>query len=112
MAVDDLDKPRDTWCTHCDKGKGCKIYDTRPQGCRDFNCLWLQGVGEEELRPDKSWVVLSGLLRVNVDVGRPDAWRDSRFQVLIDDVLTEGKQVMISCGSKAEVLKPKKVTRL
>jgi len=56
-AVLALNKPEHQWCTHCDIGKGCKIYETRPSGCKDFYCDWLKGVGEEDQRPDKTGIV-------------------------------------------------------
>ncbi len=56
--VQELGKPVGTWCTHCDRGKGCTIYETRPTGCKDFACLWLLGVdGEDHLPPHKSGIV-------------------------------------------------------
>jgi hypothetical protein len=46
------------WCQNCDKGQGCRIYETRPQGCRDFMCLWkVMPTFPEELRPDKCKVL-------------------------------------------------------
>tara|TARA_R100000008_G_C3541745_1_gene145161 strand:- start:15 stop:497 length:483 start_codon:yes stop_codon:yes gene_type:complete len=39
------------WCTNCDIGKGCKIYSSRPQGCKDFYCLYQQGY--MDLKPNK-----------------------------------------------------------
>ena len=30
VPVEALRKPRDRWCPHCAKGKGCTIYPTRP----------------------------------------------------------------------------------
>ncbi len=38
---------------------GCRIYDNRPQGCRDFDCLWLRGEisGDESRRPDRLGVI-------------------------------------------------------
>jgi len=41
------------WCSNCDIGVGCKIYETRPQVCKDFSCLWQKGLIEEELKPNK-----------------------------------------------------------
>jgi hypothetical protein len=38
-----------TWRPHCDIGKGCRIYETRPEECRDFRCLWLD---DESLPPE------------------------------------------------------------
>jgi len=37
--------------------KGCGIYEKRPQSCRGFRCLWLEGVFEEEARPDTLEIV-------------------------------------------------------
>jgi hypothetical protein len=58
LAVYELKKPRGEWCGHaCEKG--CGIYETRPQSCRDFACFWLQGMFEESERPDKTKVVFT-----------------------------------------------------
>jgi uncharacterized protein len=53
-----LNKPAGVWCQHCDKGKGCRIYADRPQGCRDYMCLWkVMPDFPEELRPDRCKVI-------------------------------------------------------
>jgi len=53
-----LDKPAGEWCKHCDKGRGCRIYDQRPQGCVDFMCLWkVMPDIPKELRPDRCKVI-------------------------------------------------------
>jgi Fe-S-cluster containining protein len=41
---------------------GCRIYDARPQGCRDFDCQWLRGEipGDESHRPDRLGVIFDG----------------------------------------------------
>ena len=56
IAVEALGKPRLTHCKHQDKG--CAIYESRPQQCRAFACLWLMGIGADDARPDKTGVVL------------------------------------------------------
>jgi hypothetical protein len=44
-------------CPHqCDTG--CSIHADRPQQCRDYRCLWLQGHLDDELRPDQSGYIL------------------------------------------------------
>lgn len=50
------------WCRHCDVGAGCRIYLDRPEPCRQFSCLWLQGGwGDENDRPDRLKVVVSDI---------------------------------------------------
>jgi hypothetical protein len=72
LAVDELRKPMRWACEHlaCD---GCRIYETRPKGCRDFDCLWLRGeiCGDESRRPDRLGVI--------VDSFRDAATNNSRF---------------------------------
>ena len=64
-----LAKPPDQWCPHCRPGQGCAIYETRPEECRTFACLWHQGYGPDGIRPDRSRVVL-GTVTLTVR-GRP-----------------------------------------
>jgi hypothetical protein len=41
MGVAELDKRRYQWCTHvCEAG--CGVYQSRPDDCASFRCLWLQ----------------------------------------------------------------------
>lgn len=52
---DNGEKPRNTMCEY--NCNGCTIYESRPQVCRDFKCVWLR-IKEarpsfpERLRPD------------------------------------------------------------
>jgi hypothetical protein len=34
-----MTKAADQMCVHCTAG-GCGVYDTRPQVCRDWDCVW------------------------------------------------------------------------
>ena len=68
------------WCVHCDKaGGGCRIYDTRPEECDLFSCLWLQQPElPEELKPSRCRVVIGwydDMFYLYVDPGRRDAWQ-------------------------------------
>jgi hypothetical protein len=42
-----------TWCQHCEIGVGCKIYEDRPETCKNFICGWLKGLVPEEWKPNK-----------------------------------------------------------
>lgn len=56
FPVVELKKPAGKACTFSDKG--CKIYDSRPQSCKDCLCAWITqpSVGKE-LRPDRCGVI-------------------------------------------------------
>ena len=79
-----VQSPVGKWCRHCAPGKGCRIYESRPDICKDFFCGWLLSpeLGPE-WKPDRSKVVLqvnvdtNGSIRLtaNVDDSYPTAWQ-------------------------------------
>lgn len=49
-------------CPNCDAGKGCKIYETRPQVCRTYLCGWrMMDFLDETMRPDLCGVVITAV---------------------------------------------------
>ncbi|HUO89651.1 MAG TPA: hypothetical protein VMU08_10785 [Rhizomicrobium sp.] len=57
IARPELRKPRVTLCPYW-KG-GCTIYDTRPDVCRDFFCLWRKAPTLDDWwRPDRCGVII------------------------------------------------------
>jgi hypothetical protein len=84
MGIKELAKPRNQECPNCDVGNGCNIYLTRPQSCREFNCLYLL---DETLgphwRPADAHMVLThyqaSRLCVHVDPAHPDVWRKEPY---------------------------------
>ena len=111
MQVHELDKPANRWCPHCRIGRGCRIYEARPESCRAFECIWLrtqhgQKPLAHELRPDISRVVLSttrddrdGVV-VNVSPDRPNAWKTGAMGQLVSEMLRDGITVLVKCGDK------------
>jgi hypothetical protein len=58
IATSEISKKANTVCDNC-TGSGCAIYDTRPQVCRDYLCLWRQTAEmDDSWRPDRSGVIL------------------------------------------------------
>lgn len=76
-------------CPWVKKKKGCTQYDTRPQSCRQFDCVWRKGLGSEKSRPDKSGVVFmptphgDGLLVV-IDPGLQKNWYRGEIRQIVD----------------------------
>lgn len=52
--------------------KGCGIYSTRPDPCREFRCLWHYGMMRGELRPDRCGIIVT-LTEPNAPYIHPDA---------------------------------------
>ena len=110
LDVAELEKPGGRWCPHCAIGTGCKIYDTRPRPCRDFECLWLISQRDARplapaLRPDRSKLVLyldegdRDVLGV-CDSGAPDAWKEPGVMALLQSLSRAGRRVMFGDGRR------------
>jgi len=98
-----VEKKAGVWCKHCDIGKGCKIYETRPEVCVEFKCLWLLSQEREDkrdhlpasLRPDKCKVVITPSTNERVMAaitmpGDPGAWRKPEVYALIKKMADDG----------------------
>jgi hypothetical protein len=103
LSIDELKKPAQTWCQHCEIGVGCKIYSERPDDCRTFYCGWvLDGAIGDEWDPRRSKMVIKfedNRIVIHVDKDRKDAWRKEPFHSQIrrwanDAMLTRG-QVLV-----------------
>lgn len=106
-AIPEFAKPAGPWCKHCDVGKGCKIYDSRPERCVGFECLWLASQKQNvtaalppELRPDKCKVVFAPSTNEQIMTaitmpGRPDAWRAKPVTWLIERLNRAGLSVAV-----------------
>ncbi len=85
LSITALKKPRLHWCTHCEVGKGCTIYDERPQECRTFFCGYLMDDAIEDFwKPAKSKMVLTfesatNRILIHVDPSRKGVWRQEPY---------------------------------
>lgn len=82
LEVADVGKAVNAWCQHCEAGKGCRIYDDRPQMCRSFNCAWIQGHLGDEWFPETAGMVVhfsQDAVNVQVDPRWPERWRQEPF---------------------------------
>lgn len=108
VGTHELSKPPNVWCQHCEIGVGCKIHETRPQGCRDFECLFYQNPQmPEELRPSNCKVVFEvfkpNIILALVDPNRPDAWREKEIEKVIRTLAASGKAVIVTDNKRAPV---------
>lgn len=104
-AVPEVQKTAKEWCKHCEIGKSCRIYETRPTRCVEYKCVWLElteaGMNPPlELRPDHSKVVINMTTSPQVvDLvtmpNYPDAWKKPAIQALINMIVAKGKACVI-----------------
>ena len=107
-VVSELNKKAWEKCVHCDKG--CKIYDKRPQVCKDFECAYFQGGTNPELRPDKCGImfvkqtdrIFSGILVPDVQVsdlakGQIASFNKQGYSVIL---LKKGKEPYIKLADE------------
>jgi uncharacterized protein len=104
LQIDELKKPAGPACSHCIVGGGCAIYASRPQICRDFECLWLS---ERELprhfRPDRIGALFmeahdTGQYQAVCAPERPLAWREPRVFAHLVAVAKSGRTVVAKAG--------------
>jgi hypothetical protein len=82
LEVTEVGKSVNEWCSYCDAGKGCSIYDRRPQMCRSFNCAWLLGHLGDEWYPGTADMVVhfsQDAVNVQVDPDHADRWRQEPY---------------------------------
>jgi len=86
IGIGALAKPAGAWCAHCRIGRGCAIYETRPQECRTFFCMWLADARlGDEWKPDLSKMVVTTAdegrtVEIRCDPGFPQAWRREPYR--------------------------------
>lgn len=88
-----LDKAEREPCRHLRADSscgGCSIYDDRPEPCRTFCCLWLEGglAGDERRRPDNlglmfHWTVSAFGMHLMAWETRPGATEEPPAQWLL-----------------------------
>ncbi len=114
LAIDELDKPGFQTCAHvCDAG--CAIYEQRPDCCRDFQCLWLQGHLGEDDRPDRIGVIFTttghpelGTIPLLIEV-EDDALQRPRIKDAVKRFLTQAP-VAVASAAGGKLLQPTALT--
>ena len=119
----DLVKPPHTKCKHCVAGEGCRIYERRPEPCRQFYCLWLIDSSLDELwYPATARIVVHSTqnddgakhMRFEVDPHRPDQWLQAPYFQRISNMTLHlrsiGCHTTLRCGKHRYLLLPRAIT--
>lgn len=120
FEVKDIGKKFGEPCKHLGKtlfGNGCTIYESRPDACRHYVCLWLDAARRgmpfpENMRPDVSKVVLGwpwGEDRETLFVypypGYDNAWQRPPVSNYLRSILAKGAKVVVVAGTKRVAIK-------
>jgi hypothetical protein len=111
-----LHKPENKWCINALPGRGCKIYETRPQPCRNFHCDWLlqPGLGDE-WKPSRARFLMydspDGRAVILVDPATPHAWKGPVFypvlkQGAVRRLELEGRITTVLVGERLFIILP------
>lgn len=108
VGVEELNKPQNVWCQYCNNGT-CNIYQLRPKSCRDFDCLWLQGLIPEDFKPNKIHLVFAMTtdgkrLVLHKDPTWPDTYKEGPVGEYIEGVAQAGVDVIVIEGDKRHLL--------
>jgi hypothetical protein len=107
LVIDELEKDAGTLCKNCSVGGGCKIYNKRPEVCRDFECEWLtERDVPQVLFPDRHGTLLmidadSEEYLAVCDPKKPAAWRNPLMLKHLIAKAKEGEVVVAKSGTQA-----------
>lgn len=63
LGITDLRKKAGQTCKHLTGAQGpdkrCSIYKDRPTACSSYTCCWIKGIGNDNMRPNNSGVLVT-----------------------------------------------------
>ncbi len=107
LDIEELHKPAGPLCPNCVAGSGCAIYNSRPDVCRDYVCLWKsERALSPQLRPDRVGTILmededSDEYRAVCDPDKPFAWRNPLVFKHLVAIAKTGRTVVAKAGLKS-----------
>lgn len=116
MEIPEVETEKNSWCRHCQIGKGCSIYKLRPARCQAFLCGYLAwDIVPDYWFPAKSKIVIVNELdgrriAFHVDASVPSRWKQHPYY---DDIkslairaLNDDCQVLVCIGFRAIAILP------
>lgn len=117
LPIEAIAKPINTTCPYS-TGKGCSIYDSKPETCTEFKCAYLEGDKiPVELRPDKCGIIFikhtdrifSGVLIpeatiTNAAKGQIESFNSQGYSVILLSLKEKKPHLMLAKGHEAEII--------
>ena len=108
LGVSEFEKPPRTACIY-EKDKSCSVYKDRPQSCRDYECLWLQGAMPAYARPDRFGVLFDAHPEGTAVVAReiePGAFERSTVDDLMKRFASRFVLYIMTANNKRRIVGP------
>lgn len=111
MTIAEINKGRNIWCQHFCQGK-CSIYDSRPNDCVAYSCLWLDLVKvgsrpELKFKPSNCGVVIHGGTDGSHNVAEVNIGVDWRKGVAAEWIAlcSRGSNLIVRQGTKVYLVR-------
>jgi hypothetical protein len=107
LEITELAKPAGDLCGHCRTTGGCGIYATRPDVCREYECLWKGDRAlSAQMRPDRVGTILmedpdSDEYRAVCNPLKPLAWRTPLVFKHLVAMARSGRIVVAKAGLRS-----------
>lgn len=112
--IEEFSKPANTVCHHCQPAKGCRIYDDRPQLCRDFFCRYMTDPDlSEAWNPVMSHMMVYAQgpqVTVLVDPAHANIWKSEPYirdlRLWANEAHDDGGYLILYAGDDLTVMRP------
>jgi uncharacterized cysteine cluster protein YcgN (CxxCxxCC family) len=118
LRIDETNSIPNEVCNYCEENTGCKIYNTRPEPCKIFECAWKQMKNAgDELRPDKcgvlfekwsDYIMVGATDRYNISpliMGQINFFNKEGISVLFINHKKKSKTFFLATGHSKEFVK-------
>lgn len=104
LPIPEIQKPESILCKNCTINQGCNIYNSRPNSCKNFDCLYLQSDDMDvSLRPNECKVMFEMVTdKVYLGLELPQhvgSWRNEKVYDYIKGLNDNGISVVMSSFS-------------
>jgi len=122
VSVSEINKPKGVWCRFARSHKGCDLYPKHPLSCEAWSCMWLAYDLPENLRPDKSHIVIDlttdtvtatdnntgetiqfEAFQFWLDEKYPNAWKEEPFHSFLMEMIKRAGGIILLRRWKSEL---------
>lgn len=105
LAIPALEKSKGDLCKNWCAEKLCTIYESRPETCRKFLCLWQESNWHQDFKPSRIggffWTPITEAFDgIQCEVELDKDWRGGIIEILAHMLAKNGHHVMVRQGDE------------